>query len=463
MVSSAEPLAVFLDSRDPKWFNMASTLAINEVARGAEVIVVDVTSLTEPGFGRWRELVFGKESLRGLYKKHLSERGVDYHLLNRNQPKASNPNFSVPSESLNSSLFSLFRTDNKMDVRLWPYLASRLSRTSKITYASVKKFCEKHGVRVGIVPNHRTFTQSTLLTAMQDSGLEVRFYEEERLFPSRMRISSYHIHDLPREAQDFRNFLSKRTPPRVESGRKIIREFLSLSNKNNFSKNLSDDAGLSKIRPFDLIFTSSMDEYWSLGKSWESTWGNQWNFFGALLEDKILSSETAILRIHPNLQNKNGRHVKRELRKLRELLRVHPGIKIIGPLRKTSAEGLIHRARNVAVWNSITGLESLAVGKRVALGAPTFFGYAFGDPIQQPGQVAFASGVEEVSNFLEYRKLSSVEIGYEFLFKQLGWRAKLDSFVPPIGFIHLARAIGLLFDRVLNRSRFLYRDWFDKW
>lgn len=114
------------------------------------------------------------------------------------------------------------------------------------------------------------------------------------------------------------------------------------------------------------IFTSSQDEFASLGPSWHiHEWKNQYQAIREVL-DFIGTNQPTFLRIHPNLATKSHNAYVLELAEIEALQSDFPNLQIYMHDAPVNSYELIKRCSKVIVWDSTIGLES------VYLGVPTY-------------------------------------------------------------------------------------------
>lgn len=124
-----------------------------------------------------------------------------------------------------------------------------------------------------------------------------------------------------------------------------------------------------------LFATSSSDEMSNLDIEWDQgSWDNQFHAFSTIWTHIRRPGLTPVLRVHPNLLNKNPLSALREISEIKAFKSKHPEFVIIWPKSKVSSYELLERSSVVIVYNSTLGLEATLMGKRVLCASSTAYG-----------------------------------------------------------------------------------------
>jgi hypothetical protein len=123
---------------------------------------------------------------------------------------------------------------------------------------------------------------------------------------------------------------------------------------------------VSGLRPLAVFFSSSVDEFASYGGSWAShQWNDQYEAFEAIIGLLQSQGVRCVLRLHPNLVNKNRHYVDREISRVRLLKQRHSATEILSHTDTTNSYALLKAADYVIVGRSTLGLEASCLGKCV--------------------------------------------------------------------------------------------------
>lgn len=112
---------------------------------------------------------------------------------------------------------------------------------------------------------------------------------------------------------------------------------------------------------------------WGLGEDWQARWGSQWDAIQAVLRVDYLKDDTFVLRVHPNLGNKERQYFKREQDSIRRLGKEFPNLNIVPHNSDLDSYELMDSLDLIVVLASTIGLEATLKGKPVLRLAPTFY------------------------------------------------------------------------------------------
>ncbi len=149
----------------------------------------------------------------------------------------------------------------------------------------------------------------------------------------------------------------------------LVRRAPAPDSRNEFAALWSDDlpdwfdrpgTDRTKIAGF---FTSSQDEFQSLGPEWQlHSWTDQTQAFDQMMTRLEADGYNCFLRVHPNLATKAHDSFLREKRNIRWLAERHPHLLVIWHDDFANTYALLDKADVAVVWDSTVGLEASARG-----------------------------------------------------------------------------------------------------
>jgi hypothetical protein len=347
-----------------------------------EVTVLDVTD-----FGVARHGLPPQFLLRMLrvpqntfdFRKHVLELNFEYLKVERPpgtrkflKPLPTEEIRDSFEESIESAILSYFRVAESPRSQFSEALRKRLVGEGQYLFNFISNLLAQQG-RFDLVvnPNGRLPSQRVVSLAAQFAETDILFYEIGRMTRGTFYIGPRRVHDRIGTQQD----VIQGAP--IENSLEIASEWLKERMRPKSDTNqFSDNWDISSVDPLStpgddgldraLIFTSSADEFVSLGAEWNlQEWGDQYEAFGEILGKLSLLGIPVTLRVHPNLVNKHPHHFWGEIKKIRRLMRSHRELDVVWPNEKVNSYALVRKAKIVIVARSTIGLEASLMGKSV--------------------------------------------------------------------------------------------------
>jgi hypothetical protein len=170
----------------------------------------------------------------------------------------------------------------------------------------------------------------------------------------------------PHDRVDFQNeikehYFNKQQDDGAETDNWFLRNRSHKSNQ--FIDNQVTGKSLGQLDPFVVFFTSSDDEVAAISEDWDSPWGSQIEAAQSLIDSfKTRSGDKLIIRVHPNLLNKNKYD-----QKLWTELQVNPNVTIVSASSDVDSYALLDESRGVLTFGSTIGVEAVFSGKPLGL------------------------------------------------------------------------------------------------
>ena len=373
MVAKPKQTALVLGAYQfPKWWSIYATVCKRLRENEYEVFFVNIAELNTPSwetafstFARCREKTTPLDSeLRnmGVSTMELKKAsGVKTHSTDGHEPK----------HALLSQIGSYLRDDNPdLSSGYGAYLAKGLLSQAQCLIEFFEGLHNLHGFDEVVIPNGRLFLQAKLSKHLSDHHPNIKqSFTEVGLPGSGYFHEDYRIHDRVRSQEhakelseglspDFlMNFATSWLKPRMRPG----------GMANEYSKRFNVlGTGLDKSsKVTNVFFTSSSDEFWSLGPEWDGDlWEDQYHAFESIARHLVSRGEKCIVRVHPNLVNKSKSHFARELTKIQRLSKIS-GLQVIWHTDRTNSYDLVNTADRVFVSRSMLGFESQLLGTPV--------------------------------------------------------------------------------------------------
>jgi hypothetical protein len=283
------------------------------------------------------------------------------------------------------------------------------------------------------IPNSRFPHNRASIIGATDAGVAINFYEKGS-FSESIYLQPYSALDRIASQKDVSSFLAKYPKQYVES---TGEQWLQTRMPNNLTRALN-----SYVKNFDYdnrgdiehkslesewvgIFTSSQDEFASLGKDWHlHEWSDQYSAIAEMIS-QIGSERRVFLRVHPNFATKSHRAYKSELKQITLLKKMHPNLKVFMHDDTVNSYELIKLSSVVVVWNSTIGLEAMMLGKHVIALAPSLYdeytgvsrcfskGDFQGDLVREPMSTLFKA--KEFAAYLSLREIPITESTRELI------------------------------------------------
>lgn len=378
---------IFSAGYDPEYLRIAEQLVMDTIENNSIPIVYDLAAImrgpTESHSPAILKLA-GIKAPSQLFQSTFSSLGATVET-----PDWVNPNIdflseqakTVLEESINSALFTYFRTDllNLKNKRV-KKIRQRLFEEGVNSYVSVKNFLQNVNPVVAYIPNGRFPIQRMAKEALSESNILIWHYEKGAT-KDHAFLRPYSPHDRIASQSDVDKVLDGLTTSTIE---KVADKWLedrlpSRNSTNEFTeiwasspaKTPNSETQDGKIG----FFTSSQDEFLNLGPDWQlHSWESQFEAFDALINFFENKGYQCFLRVHPNLTTKDHSCYKREILGLTQLAGKHPNLKIYWHDDPTSSYLLLSGLSGIVVWDSTIGLEASAQGIPVWNCAASYYG-----------------------------------------------------------------------------------------
>jgi hypothetical protein len=277
---------------------------------------------------------------------------------------------------------SFFRdTDPNVRSRFYKrYIRKNLERATEL-YIFLTQYFINEKVTHCVIPNGRYASQKAARYAAEDLKVETSFIEVGT--PNSYYWEPFTVHDRIASQKKALSFFTgdKTGIWQQEYKRWITPRMVKGSSVNDFTSHWADSsaAGINELkgdRTLNVFFTSSRDEFEALGKDWHlDSWRDQFEAFNEIIQSLRMQDPNClnILRVHPNLLNKSGRHRDSELKRIHWLREQQPELEVIPPDGQINSYDLVAIANRVIVANSTIGMEANSLGKPVWTTAATYF------------------------------------------------------------------------------------------
>ena len=374
-------LIIFSASSTFRPFSVVASLALDVRDEGSETIVLNISDYSYVTQGlppRWYANLVGHDVFPNALENFLFENQILYSRAKQPQSGASAP---LPQhveeqfeQAIDSDLTTYLRTDTpKIESWFYRYTRRKISETSRGVYWEVRNRLQSAHFDLVLIPNGRVPEQRLAWLAALDEKVKVEFYEIGRATEASYYRGGTQVHDRTNSQAEVFQATADLSDTEVD---KVAAQWLSTRSHTGLAIHpfgekweARKQSGTDQIQPKFLkavFFSSSVDEFASYGESWNvHSWKDQYHAFGAVMRILQKNNVKCILRIHPNLLNKSGDNVKREIKQLRELKKQFPDLTIVPPGDKTNSYDLLEQADFVIVGRSTLGLEGSCMGKPV--------------------------------------------------------------------------------------------------
>ena len=333
---------------------------------GAKILVADFTSITsEYSFGKHQRTV---QHTRPL-EFHEKERHVKVLSFSSHAPRLEEP-IHTREQSIHSELHSFFLSDSIPKNLLAKLYERRLRKIYDSVYSHIIELCKNQHFCAGYSLNGRHPPGAAAAAAMLSSGVR-RFFWELGEGKNAAYICD---HEPQNHAAILREFetLEVTDAERAQARKWVTARASSKSPRESTNSLRSPWPFPQESRESEdkekrdiVFFSSSKDEFWSLGSLFPSKiWQSQYEGLSSLLS--VLGDEIGSLtvRLHPNLKNKSLRLVIDEICEVRDLLETYSA-QIIWPHDRVNSYDLAFKSDLVVVANSTIGPELALMGKKV--------------------------------------------------------------------------------------------------
>jgi hypothetical protein len=383
---------VIVSSYDPTYLGIFDHLVRSQLADGHPVVVLDISGLLATPVDSYHRGVLRALGLH--YPGHdLPERMIDLgaeYLRAQDLPGAHDVSsleqrLEEPlAVAVGSALTTYYRTDRPpLHRRAVRRVADGLAGEGRAVYRVVRRLlAERPRIGVAFVPNGRFPHQKLATIACDDAGIPTR-HVEKGVAPNRAYVQDYAPQERLRSQSSVAQVLDGVPDERLEA---LADAWLELrapapDSRNEFSALWGDEIPASIAEAQDAgrkvlgIFTSSMDEFHSLGEEWHThSWTDQLEAFDAILTRFEQQGYSAYLRVHPNLATKAQDYFVREREGVRALARRHPELTVIWHDAPANTYALMDASDAIVVWLSTVGLEASARRLPVWTSATTRYG-----------------------------------------------------------------------------------------
>lgn len=356
--------------------SVIASIACDEKRMGHDVTVLDISEFSHINQDlppRWFARIGREEVEPGKLIAVLKENGIEVlTLLPRAGLAGLPPNLSEEfEEALFSDLVTYLRTDNPNLRRWFPrHTQKKIREKAEPIFGALSEFLERETFDRVLVPNGRVGQLRLALLACKERNVPVEYFEIGRALENSYYRGTQQIHDREGTQAEVAEVTAHLSDGDVEQ---IARQWLNTRMTTGLSihpynTGWTTDTEVERptTGPMAVFFTSSVDEFTSYGGSWQThEWDDQYDAFSAVIGLLKKRGISCVLRIHPNLQNKSREFVRRELRRVREVMALHPELHVLSHTDSTSSYELLKAADYIVVGRSTLGLEASCLGKCV--------------------------------------------------------------------------------------------------
>lgn len=383
---------IVVSSYDPGYLRIAEHLAARALTAGNTATVLDISAASATpvdGFHRPTLRLFGLKFPGHDLIPRLSDLGATvitiHDLLHIAPEVALTPDQEAALEvSIQSALITYYRTETpdlrKTRVRC---TRARLDIEGRSVFRALTHLLRTHP-DVGEVdlPNGRFPHQKMAELAARNFPVQTMHYEKGET-PDGAYLQPYAPQSRIASQDSVGPVLSGLTTAEVEAiaDAWLARRAPAPDSRNEFAALWSDNlpnwfdhpgTDRTKIAGF---FTSSQDEFQSLGPEWQlHSWTDQMQAFDRMMTRLEADSFHCFLRVHPNLATKAHDSFLREKRNIRWLAERHPHLLVIWHDDFANTYALLDKADVAVVWDSTVGLEASARGLPVWTMATSRYG-----------------------------------------------------------------------------------------
>lgn len=275
-----------------------------------------------------------------------------------------------------SSLVSISR-DPQPDLAAHRDLIHKLAQSALATYRRTQEYCRKHRPDRVYVFNGRFAATRAVLRACQSVGVDCWIHERGcdvrhyQIFKNRLPHDIDYMQQRMRQAWEDAAGNAERDSTaaswftdRVDRVERNWHSFVKNQSRGRLPKDWDPTARNITI------FTSSEDEFVSIGQSWQNTlYANQVEAIQRIIADLAARDEGIHLyvRVHPNL-----RKVRNEY--LRSMLALTgPRVRMIPPGDAVDSYALLRQSEKVVTFGSSVGIEAVYWGRPSILLGPCFY------------------------------------------------------------------------------------------
>lgn len=350
---------------DYSWVGVVNSV-VEHLAAASKPLVVDFSSLDSLSEGFAPGII---ERALGVDRPELNFATVPLGKAKREM--------EIPPDSLQailqatqSALMSTCKTNRPRGVVSRALRANYLSSSLAIYFAATELLSGIAGSTKVVIPNGRFPQQKAIARAAEDLHLEILFYERGH-DDSSYFLNPFMTTSIRARTEVLKKVKSPTQDAMIEAERALENRVSLKDRSNQFSRGWTSQFEIGDLSDTAVYFSSSQDEFWALGDEWEVDCGDQYECLARYLENTP-EIRRLIIRMHPNTRDKSVGYVAAEIRSVLKLRRLGKiPIEVIFPQDRANSYLLAAKAKQVLVWNSTIGLESLYLGKDVVFLAPT--------------------------------------------------------------------------------------------
>ena len=374
---------------DPQYLGRVFQLIEVIQSTGSSPVVLDLSHLN-PKIGNAYQPIFLKilRTSSPTEKFHQALKRLDIELMYpqveclKSEKETFNREIEQIHEACESAIISYARDANpNLKRRRFRKLYHELYSGALNSLSILNDVLERNEVTEIFIPNGRFPHQRAAITAATAAEVDINYYEKGD-FSESIYLQKYSALDRIESQKDVAGFLEHYDKETVETIGKKWLEARMPSGKgkplNAYVTNFEDpNSGrfeeLFSKSEWIGIFTSSQDEFASLGNDWHlHEWSDQYSAISEVLEC-VGVNQPVYLRVHPNFASKSHRAYKRELKEINSLKKKHPNLHVFMHDDKVNSYELIRHSRHIVVWDSTIGLEAMILGKDVTELAASYY------------------------------------------------------------------------------------------
>lgn len=371
---------IIVSSYDPGYLRISEHLVATAALKGRAPIVLDVSGTSASpadSYHRGTLRLFGLKFPGYDLEMRLAARGATVFRINDVLKDAPDVDLEKHMEieletAIRSALITFYRTEAPNEgKRSVARTRKLLSIEGRSAYRAITYLLKQYGDVVEVdVPNGRFPNQKMSTLAAHDRSIATMHFEKgetpngaylQGYSPQSRLASQANVEPVLEGLTETQidviadEWLSHRAPSKGSRN-----EFSALwvdGLPNAFTANSASGAGVAGF------FTSSQDEYHSLGPEWQlHSWTSQFEAFNAALTVLEEAGYRSYIRVHPNLATKAHDSFKRERDGIRQLQALHPSLLVIWHDDFANTYALLDQTDVVVAWDSTIGLEANARG-----------------------------------------------------------------------------------------------------
>ena len=370
-------LILFSSASTFRPLSVIASLAADQKRAGHDVTVLDISRFSYVSQDlppRWFARLCGQDVFPGALERVLATEGISLRILSPRARAAALPGGVAEQfdEGVFSELVTYLRTDSPQMTRWFHrYTERKIRQTAAPLFDSLTAFLRESDYERVILPNGRVAHLRLALMACTVSKVPVEYFEIGRALENSYYLGTQQIHDREGTQAEVTTVTAHLSDAQVAD---IAHQWLNTRmttglaiHPYNTDWSEAAETPASNINePLAVFFTSSVDEFTSYGGSWQAhTWADQYEAFDAIVRLLLARGVRCVLRVHPNLRNKNREFVQRELRRVEEIAKRHPQLVVLFHTDPMSSYDLLKAADYVIVGRSTLGLEGSCLGKCV--------------------------------------------------------------------------------------------------